>query len=152
MGNIAGATTRHRRDDADFGGWDGDAGAVAGGAAGGDLFQQQRHPFGLARTVSYAVDDGQGVNHVNNAMTWTVNVAAVNDTGARHEHAELYGERGRGGDQHGGHGERCGQRDAGSARFRDHGRLHGGDVLSFTNDAATMGNIGGNAGLARVMR
>src|SRR5207249_24517 len=104
------------------------------------------NPSTLARTVTYRVDDGQGVNHASNAVTSTINITAVNDAPVLAATSTLaYTEN----------GAAAAINSLITVTDPDNATLTSGtvsitgnfvsgqDVLSFTN-AATMGNISGS--------
>ncbi|MFK4723649.1 VCBS repeat-containing protein [Bradyrhizobium niftali] len=104
------------------------------------------NPSTLARTVTYTVDDGQGVNHASNGLTSTINITAVNDAPALTTTSTLaYTEN----------QAATAINTALTVTDADNATLTSGtvsitanfvsgqDVLAFTNVPATMGNITG---------
>ncbi|WP_368509021.1 VCBS domain-containing protein [Bradyrhizobium lupini] len=105
------------------------------------------NPSTLARTVTYTVDDGQGVNHASNGLTSTINITAVNDAPALATTSALaYTEN----------QAATAINTALTVTDADNPTLTSGtvsitanfvsgqDILAFTNVPATMGNIAGS--------
>ncbi|MCK1658475.1 VCBS domain-containing protein [Bradyrhizobium sp. 151] len=105
------------------------------------------NPSTLARTVTYTVDDGQGVNHASNGLTSTINITAVNDAPALATTSTLaYTEN----------QAATAINTALTVTDADNPTLTSGtvsitanfvsgqDILAFTNVPATMGNIAGS--------